>query len=238
MCTYFVVYCLFLFWQSPYGVGLCCYQKRFSFSLLRFSFLIRVKFSQVRFRLFVPWNIYTVVFLLIFVFWLFWCFRSLKLVFPAHFYMSSFCRCIDTLTLSWMLASPLPPSATSLECRALCMVIIIIIIIIIINFSSSFHTMTVSFIFDSLLKSLARSWYLFSFHMSMAHFSTPNSIHISYIYSMYILIACIRVSNSFLFLKNSLMSSMYIRWLIFLLFTKIVFACAFPMNVIQWHHRY
>ena len=40
----------------------------------------------------------------------------------------------------------------------------------------------------------------------------PNSIPLSW---GYILTACIRVSNSFSFFANSLMLSMYIRWLIF-----------------------
>ena len=48
--------------------------------------------------------------------------------------------------------------------------------------------------------------------ISTAHLSIPNSISIS---RLYILTARIRVSNSFSFLANSLVSSMYIRWLIF-----------------------
>ena len=43
-------------------------------------------------------------------------------------------------------------------------------------------------------------------------FSLKNSIPISW---LYILIVCIWVSHSFSFLGNSLMSSLYIRWLIF-----------------------
>ena len=52
------------------------------------------------------------------------------------------------------------------------------------------------------------------FIISLAHFSMPNSISKSW---LYILTNCIRVSNYFFFffLKNGLMSSMYIRWLIF-----------------------
>ena len=49
-------------------------------------------------------------------------------------------------------------------------------------------------------------------YVCMAHFSMPNSIPISW---PYILTAYIRVSNSFSFLANSLMSSVYMRWLIF-----------------------
>ena len=58
----------------------------------------------------------------------------------------------------------------------------------------------------------------------------PNSIPIS---SLYTLSACITVSNSFSFLANSLMSSMYIRCLFvvvfffFLLLIKFVSAYAF-----------
>ena len=50
------------------------------------------------------------------------------------------------------------------------------------------------------------------FIISMAHFSMPNSIPIS---RLYILKFCIRVSNSLTFFAKSLMSSMYIRWLIY-----------------------
>ena len=47
---------------------------------------------------------------------------------------------------------------------------------------------------------------------SMAHLSMPNSIPMTW---LYILTACMRVSSSFSFFANSLMSSIYIRWLIF-----------------------
>ena len=50
------------------------------------------------------------------------------------------------------------------------------------------------------------------FITSMAHFSMPNSIPISW---LYILTVCIKVFKSLSFLANSLMSSMYIKWLIF-----------------------
>ena len=50
------------------------------------------------------------------------------------------------------------------------------------------------------------------FMTSMAHFSMPNSIPMSW---LHILTACMRVSSSFSFFANNLMSSMYIRWLIF-----------------------
>ena len=54
-----------------------------------------------------------------------------------------------------------------------------------------------------------------------AQFSLPNSIPISW---LYILIVCMRVSNSFSFLANSLMLSMYIRWLSF----SCTFSTCFP----------
>ena len=47
---------------------------------------------------------------------------------------------------------------------------------------------------------------------SMVHFPMPNSIPMSW---LYILTACMRVFSSFSFFANNLMSSMYIRWLIF-----------------------
>ena len=50
--------------------------------------------------------------------------------------------------------------------------------------------------------------YLLLFIISMAHFSIPISL-------LYILTVCIRVFCATLFLVNSLMSSMYIKWLIF-----------------------
>ena len=46
----------------------------------------------------------------------------------------------------------------------------------------------------------------------MAHFSMPNAISMNL---LYILIVCIKVNNSFSFLAKSLMSSLYIMWLIF-----------------------
>ena len=50
------------------------------------------------------------------------------------------------------------------------------------------------------------------FIMSSAFLSLQNSIPIL---CLYILIACIRVPNSFSFSANSLMLSVYIRWLIY-----------------------
>ena len=70
------------------------------------------------------------------------------------------------------------------------------------------------------------------FIISMAHFSMIHSIPIS---SLHILATCIWISDSFSFLANCLMSSTYIRWLIFFLwFMKLVFACTFPKCVIEW----
>ena len=48
--------------------------------------------------------------------------------------------------------------------------------------------------------------------ISMVDFSMPNSILMSW---LHIPTTCIRVSNPFFFLANNLMSSIYIRWLIF-----------------------
>ena len=48
--------------------------------------------------------------------------------------------------------------------------------------------------------------------ISMANFSTPNSIHMSW---LYILTTCMRDSYSFPLLGKSLMSSMYVRRLMF-----------------------
>ena len=48
--------------------------------------------------------------------------------------------------------------------------------------------------------------------MITAHFSMPNSIPMTW---QYILTDCFTVSCSFSFLANGLISSMYIRWLIF-----------------------
>ena len=54
--------------------------------------------------------------------------------------------------------------------------------------------------------------YIFPFFIiSMVHFSLPNVI---LIFLLYIFIVCIRFSNSFSFLANSLMSFTYIRRLI------------------------
>ena len=72
--------------------------------------------------------------------------------------------------------------------------------------------------FGSSISSVMRRFPLFI--INTAHFSMPNPIPIS---SLYILTACIRVSNSSSFLANSLISSMYIRWMIFFLrFMKFV----------------
>ena len=77
----------------------------------------------------------------------------------------------------------------------------------------------VGFIFPSVL---ILSWFgssipsviyrLLLFMTSMAHFSMPNSVPMSW---LYILTACMRVCSSFSFFANNLISSMYIRWLIF-----------------------
>ena len=59
-----------------------------------------------------------------------------------------------------------------------------------------------------------------TFHYEYGTFFMPNSIPISW---LYILIICIRVSNSFSFFPNSLMSSKYIKVInIFLWFNEFV----------------
>ena len=72
--------------------------------------------------------------------------------------------------------------------------------------------------------------------ISMAYFSMPNSILISW---LYFLTNSIRVFNSFSFLANSLMSSMYIRWLIFssnllLLLLLLLLIRVFHISVSWW----
>ena len=62
----------------------------------------------------------------------------------------------------------------------------------------------------------------------------PNSIIISWVY---IPCVCIRVSNSFSVVANSLMSSMYIRWLIFScdllnLYLPVYFLCIWLRGII------
>ena len=70
-------------------------------------------------------------------------------------------------------------------------------------------------------------------------FIIANSIPI---YWLYILTACIRVSNSFSFLANSLISSMYIRWLIFScdlwsLYPHVHFLCTWLSGIIAITNR-
>ena len=74
------------------------------------------------------------------------------------------------------------------------------------------------------------------FIIRMAHSSMPNAILIS---SLYILTACFRVSKSISFLANSLLSSMYIRWLIFffLAIYEVFIHLSFPKYVTDRHHR-
>ena len=68
-------------------------------------------------------------------------------------------------------------------------------------------------LFLNLVVPFRPSYVFFSlFIISIGHFSMPNSIPLS---KLYILIACIRISNSFSYLENSLMSYMYMRWLTF-----------------------
>ena len=83
-----------------------------------FPFLNMSKFSRVRFRLFVAWNIHTVVFLPNFVFQVIFVLLMLMLSvlllvavisLSLHFFMSSSALCSDASTLYSMLASLLHP---------------------------------------------------------------------------------------------------------------------------------
>ena len=60
-----------------YGIVLCYYQKRFSFSLKVSLFLAMSKFFRERFRLFVAWNVNIVVFF--------------PFLFPGYFYSVDIC---------------------------------------------------------------------------------------------------------------------------------------------------
>ena len=109
-------------------------------SLLRFSILSRVQFSRVKLPLFVTWNVYAVVFLPIFVFWLFLLCWSLCILFRGRNQFSSALKLlwivnllsssrIDASTRYWMLASLLSPFLDTysmltlfLGCKALCIV--------------------------------------------------------------------------------------------------------------------
>ena len=66
------------------------------------------------------------------------------------------------------------------------------------------------------------------FITSMTHFSMPNSTLMSW---LYILTVCIRVSSSFSFFANCLMSSMYIRWLIFSCDLLSLYPCVHFLNM-------
>ena len=62
----------------------------------------------------------------------------------------------------------------------------------------------------------------------------PNSIAMSW---LYIFTACIRVFSSFSFLANSLMLSMYIRWLIFLCDLLSLYLAVIFLSMWLWHHH-
>ena len=87
----------------------------------------------MRFCLFVAWNIHTVLFLPIFVFWMYLLFLIVVIILSPRFFnivFKSLIRCIDPSTLSSMLTNPLSPfldtynlSTLSLGCKALCIVV-------------------------------------------------------------------------------------------------------------------
>ena len=79
--------------------------------------------------------------------------------------------------------------------------------------------------FDSSIRST-----MYHFPLFMTHFSMSNSILLS---GLYILTAYMRVSFSFL--ANSLMSSMYIRWLIFSCNLPSLYQ---PMHFLYYYYYY
>ena len=71
-----------------------------------------------------------------------------------------------------------------------------------------------SYIFACLIMSASKipKYLLVSFSASVFNFFMPSSVPM---YRLYLLTVCIRVSRSFSFFANSLMLSMYIKWLTF-----------------------
>ena len=109
---YFVASCLFFLWHSE-SLWDCfvLLSKEIQFPSLGFTFSDLSKFSHVKFRLFVAWNVYTVVFLPIFVSWLFlfcwwlyclyhfWslCFKMLSCSTFFNVVFDSLYQCIDAI---------------------------------------------------------------------------------------------------------------------------------------------
>ena len=75
------------------------------------------------------------------------------------------------------------------------------------------------------------------FITSMAHFSMPNSIPISW---LYILTVCNRVSKYFSFLVKQfdVVRVHQVVDFFFLRFIEFVSSCAFPKDVVEWRHSY
>ena len=130
--------CLFSLWHCSYGVILCCYQKKFSFSLkvslsLPCSSFLVWDFTCLSLEMSIK------LFFFPFLFSGYFCSvdACVDVLFlvavnshSLRFCMKSSSRCIDASTLSSMLAGPLSPLflthslfTPSLGCKALCMVI-------------------------------------------------------------------------------------------------------------------
>ena len=113
----------------------CATIRRDSVSLLRFPFFRNVQVFSCEISL-VCHSCFSFHFrfLVIFFCWYFcclYCFWSLLSIFFRVFFMLSSSRCIDASTLSWMLATPLPPfllgtyslPTSFLGCKALCIIL-------------------------------------------------------------------------------------------------------------------
>ena len=197
-------YCVVLYWRD-------------SVSLLRFHFLSHIHvFSCVMLlisRLKRPLNCFSSNFCFLFTIVLLVLVLSVLsllvvISLPLRFCKLSLNRCIDVSILSLVLASPLPSSfldtyslsTSSLWRNVLCRVISFLVLWF---FAGPLPELSwISFEGDSSIPSVRCRFPIFI--TSMAHFSMPNSIPLSW---LYIHTACIRVSNSSSFLANSLMSS-------------------------------
>ena len=74
--------------------------------------------------------------------------------------------------------------------------------------------------------------------MTWCHILPEQRGWVNRISILYILFVCIRVSDFFTFLANTLMSSMFVKWLVLMCFCKFVAACEFPKCVMECHLNY
>ena len=126
--------------SCPYGIVLCCYLKRFSFSLNVFSFCSHVQvflfFFCVRFYQFLVWNTYIVLFayyfcpliiVLVFVFMLSVLLLAIVISLSLLFSTLPSSLCIDKFTLESLFPYSFlhihSLSISSLGSKALCIVI-------------------------------------------------------------------------------------------------------------------